>query len=453
VPYASIIIPTFDRHSTLPFVVRSLQNQTVRDIEIIISGDGCTPAVRIIAQGLAGEDARITFLDFPKAPMRGAFNRDKAVRVAKSERIFYSDDDDVMLPHHVQTLGAELETADVVDTPVASLRLYGPPALGILDSGHPVQRDMLQTEKLKGVFDTHLAHTKKVYLDRSGAWTNPPDRRVVLHMLKAFASDATVRWKTLQRTTALSLHGARRFNASPTTRAAELTAISAQLSPQMEWQLRSDGGYCAYGLALLKAVSGQPIADANGLMAIVGVPASIVSDRQRQPLSALVDAWYGRKPDPQQAAHAIHQLLEPLHAPFFRIAETVSIFIKTLGLAAVGDMLERLPDDLPVQLGRAHLRSREGNLTGALRATEAALAIAGETDSLAVQFARAEDLAAFEQPDMAWSCMNDLLPSVPHSFQMTRFWRLRAKLANARGATKDHAEALSTLESLSALET
>lgn len=451
-PYASIIIPTYDRHSTLPFVVRSLQAQSIPDIEIIISGDGCSPDVRAIAQSLSGADPRVTFLDFPKAPMRGAINRDKAVRAAKSERIFYSDDDDVMLPHHIETLGRELDTADIVDTPVASVRLYGPPALGILNSSHPKQREMLQSETLKGVFDTHLAHTKQTYLERSGAWVEPPDRRVVLHMLKNFAADAKVRWKSVQRITALSVHGARRLTASASIRATELAALSDRLEFETEDKLKSEGGYCVYGNALLKAVGPEAISNAAELFSTVGLSANLMSDRQQQSISALIDVKCGRKPNLDHAAYAIQEMLEPLHAPFFRIAETVTPFIKTLGPMEVANSLQRLPNDMPVLLARAHTYFRQGNLAEAKSAGEAAIACADEVDSLAAKFACAEDLAAFKQSDLAWALTNNMLPSIPHSFHMARFWRLRAKLADMRGAIREHAEALSMLDALANLE-
>lgn len=451
-PYASIIIPTYDRHSTLPFVVRSLQAQTIPDIEIIISGDGCSPDVRAIAQSLSGADPRITFLDFPKAPMRGAINRDKAVRSAKSERIFYSDDDDVMLPHHIETLGRELNTADIVDTPVASVRLYGPPALGILNSSHPKQREMLQSEALKGVFDTHLAHTKQTYLERSGAWAEPPDRRVVLHMLKTFAADSKVRWKSVQRITALSVHGARRLNASASVRAAELAALSNQLGPKTEDRLRSEGGYCSYANALFKAVGPEAISNAAELFSTVGLSANVMSDRQLQSLSALIDVKRGRKPNLDHAAYAIHEMLEPLHAPFFRIADTVTPFITSLGPIEFANLLQRLPNDAPVLLARAHTYFRQGDLARAKSTGESAIACADETDSLAARFACAEDLVSFKQPDLAWALTNDMLSSIPHSFHMARFWRLRAKLANMRGAVGEHTEALLMMEALANLE-
>ncbi|MBI2213851.1 MAG: glycosyltransferase family 2 protein [Acidobacteria bacterium] len=196
-PYGSIVIPTHDRDTTLALAVRSAPSQSVRDVEVIIAGDGCTPAVRAVALELAREDRRVRFLDLPKAPLRGGANRDVAVRSAAASRIFYNDDDDLLLPHHVELLGEALNDADVVDTPVVSVCTEGRVAIGLHDSGHPVQRRLLVEERFKGVFDTHLAHWKRTYTDRAGAWLEAPDHRAVLHMLKSFAASSEVRWTTL----------------------------------------------------------------------------------------------------------------------------------------------------------------------------------------------------------------------------------------------------------------
>ena len=221
-PYATIIIPTFERAATLGASIRSAQRQTIGDIEIVVVGDGCTDQCREVARASSEEDSRVRFVDLVKAPFNGAANRDLAVREACSDRIFYNDDDDLLLPHHVEVLGEELDRCDVSDTPAVSVRTDGRVDLGLHDMGHPTTRQRLGEGAFKPVFDTHLAHRKSTYLDLGAPWADGPDRRSVLHFLHRFASDSTVRWKTLQRITALSFHGGRRTSMEPWQRRDEI---------------------------------------------------------------------------------------------------------------------------------------------------------------------------------------------------------------------------------------
>ena len=67
-PVASILIPPWNAADTLPLAVDSARRQTVVDIEIVIVGDGVTPASRGVIEPLVELDQRIRFLDLPKAP-------------------------------------------------------------------------------------------------------------------------------------------------------------------------------------------------------------------------------------------------------------------------------------------------------------------------------------------------------------------------------------------------
>jgi hypothetical protein len=420
--------------------VRSIQNQTVPDIEILIAGDGCTPEVRAVAQAISNADNRVRFLDLPKAPMRGAANRDRAVREARAERIFYSDDDDLFLPHHVEVLGPELDHADIVDTTAATIMIHGPAALGILNSGHPVQRDLLRSGRLKSVFDTHLAHRRKAYLDRAGAWLASPDRRVVLRMLQAFATDDTVRWKTLQRTTACSFHGARRINATPEVRARELADFSRGMSADTENTLRAQGGYCGYAPLLLSALNDPGIADAASLFRAVGIEIGHVplSTRQTSAVDAFVAAAQGRKPAVEGASLAIAELLDPLHAPVFPVREQLAPFIAVLGEKTVAAILDRLPDNLPVRAARTYLKLRAGDSEAGFSFLQA-LDREPEVDRFGAGMDVAQELDVRGLTDAAWEWTTRTMPAIRLSYRTAVFWRFRQALARKRGAKADEA--------------
>jgi len=160
VPYASVVVPTHDRAATLASAIDSIQRQSIADIEILIVGDGVSQQVRSIARKLAASDSRVVFLDWPKAPGRGGRNRDRAVNLTRGERIFYCDDDDLFLPHHVETLGAALDDSECADTQAASVSLCGHVQLALANHRRGLIRDALASGRTRAIFDTHFAHRK-----------------------------------------------------------------------------------------------------------------------------------------------------------------------------------------------------------------------------------------------------------------------------------------------------
>jgi Glycosyl transferase family 2 len=231
-PYASVIIPTHDRAATLATAVASVQRQTVADIEIIIVGDGPTPDVTAAAQALGGADPRVRFLVCEKGPRDAGVNVDRAIHEARSERIFYNDDDDIWLPQHIETIGPHLDHAHVADTlPVsvgklqigAQQQLHGT----LVNHGNDRMRELLAEDRLKLTFDTHIAHRKSAYIELG----SPRAARsgISVHVfLSALAAGRGIRWTTIPTTTALSLHGAARRGATPSERRSEIESWLAQ---------------------------------------------------------------------------------------------------------------------------------------------------------------------------------------------------------------------------------
>ncbi len=225
-PYASIIVPTHDRHATLAAAVSSVRRQTVTDIEILISGDGATDEVREVAQAICAADSRVRFIDRPKAPARGGANRNLAVREAAAERIFYIDDDDLWARGHVATLGAALDHADVADSVVVSLGRSGRLHMQAADNSDPARRKSFGEGGAKLVFDTHLAHRKTAYLASGTSWATGADP--VRQLFGILAGNPAIRWRSIAKATALSLHGAARRSLTPADRQAEIETWAAR---------------------------------------------------------------------------------------------------------------------------------------------------------------------------------------------------------------------------------
>ena len=113
-PLVSIIIATYNRcdilvNRTLPSVL----NQSYANIEVVIIGDKCIDNTPIILS--KHPDPRVRFYDLPirgKYPkdikdrwfVQGSVPRNVGMKLAKGEWFVFISDDDIMLPHHVNTL-------------------------------------------------------------------------------------------------------------------------------------------------------------------------------------------------------------------------------------------------------------------------------------------------------------------------------------------------------------
>jgi glycosyltransferase involved in cell wall biosynthesis len=223
---ASVLIPTHDHATTLPFTVRSALAQTVRDLEVLIVGDGVTEEVRAVAIELAAADPRVRFLDFEKGPNRGEVNRHTAVTLARGTCIVYLCDDDLLLPEHVADVCTLLEKADLVQCRNGVLDPDGRMHLVAGDLADPRYVEMLLNESrpFNFVGITGTAHTKAFYDAADQPWsTTPagvyPDHHQWRRLLRAGARGATsYRMTALQFST--HLHG--RGDWTPAQRGSEI---------------------------------------------------------------------------------------------------------------------------------------------------------------------------------------------------------------------------------------
>ncbi|MBI1744006.1 glycosyltransferase [Candidatus Acetothermia bacterium] len=109
---ATVIIPTFDHGPTLRYSVHSALAQTVKDIEVFVIGDGVPEITREIVKPFIKEDPRVRFFDHPKDVRQGEVYRHAALAEARGEIVCYLSDDDLWLPHHIETMQELLKNAD-----------------------------------------------------------------------------------------------------------------------------------------------------------------------------------------------------------------------------------------------------------------------------------------------------------------------------------------------------
>lgn len=105
-PRVSVIVPTYNRLHTLHETLASLEQQTFRDIEVVVvndAGHDITPVVEGFSQTLSLCVCR-------HSENKGLpASRNTGIRSARGELIAYVDDDDVLYPNHVETLVRAIE--------------------------------------------------------------------------------------------------------------------------------------------------------------------------------------------------------------------------------------------------------------------------------------------------------------------------------------------------------
>jgi glycosyltransferase involved in cell wall biosynthesis len=73
---ATVIIPTFGNATFAGWAIKSVQNQTVKNIEICIICDGSPENMVSFFRNIEKEDSRVKVFVFPKSPRTGEPYRD-----------------------------------------------------------------------------------------------------------------------------------------------------------------------------------------------------------------------------------------------------------------------------------------------------------------------------------------------------------------------------------------
>ncbi|HZP20384.1 MAG TPA: glycosyltransferase family 2 protein [Bauldia sp.] len=130
----TVIVPTHDHAETLIHSVGSVLNQTWRDFEIVIVGDGSPPRTHEIAAELAARDRRVRFLPFPKGERHGEAHRHHVLNGLTTDFVAYLADDDLWFPNHLESLAPLLERFDIAHTMFMEFNPDGGVFTGVFDA-------------------------------------------------------------------------------------------------------------------------------------------------------------------------------------------------------------------------------------------------------------------------------------------------------------------------------
>jgi glycosyltransferase involved in cell wall biosynthesis len=210
---ATVIIPTFGEAGFARWAIKSVQDQTVKDIEIRIICDGSPEHMVSFFKKMEDKDPRIKVFVYPKSPRTGEPYRDIVIKESTGRIIAYCSHDDLWLPFHLAKLEKALKRYGFAHTIHASVNT--PEA--IRNSGNmflhnfwvnlwdpAVLEEMLTGMNFFGL--TFAAHTRDCYDKLAEGWATTPadagptDRYMWLKFLSQFKD----RCRTVPKVTALN---------------------------------------------------------------------------------------------------------------------------------------------------------------------------------------------------------------------------------------------------------
>lgn len=104
-PLVSVYIPTHNRAELLSNAVKSVINQTYKNIEIIICNDGSGDNTDDVVNKLQKEYKDIPFVYLKNdSPMGACFSRNRCIAAASGYYLTGLDDDDYFLPNRIESL-------------------------------------------------------------------------------------------------------------------------------------------------------------------------------------------------------------------------------------------------------------------------------------------------------------------------------------------------------------
>jgi len=210
---ATVIIPTFGNAQFARWAIKSVQQQSIKDIEICIICDGSPKHMISFFQDMAQEDARLKVFAFPKSPRTGEPYRDIVIKQTIGNIICYCGHDDLWLPHHVEKMEKSLKSCwfthslhtfinlpeNIKDKNILSASTQW---INLRDRG--IIKRMHGGENFFGL--TFGAHTRKSYYGLKEGWVTTPQKDIPtdLYMWRKFLSAYNNRCQTTMRVTALN---------------------------------------------------------------------------------------------------------------------------------------------------------------------------------------------------------------------------------------------------------
>jgi glycosyltransferase involved in cell wall biosynthesis len=103
----TVIIPTYNWSTALPYSIGSVRRQRFTDWELLVVGDGCTDDSGAVVAGIG--DPRVRWINLPLNTGHQSGPNNEGLRQARGELLAFLGHDDLWLPHHLSLLVAAIE--------------------------------------------------------------------------------------------------------------------------------------------------------------------------------------------------------------------------------------------------------------------------------------------------------------------------------------------------------
>jgi glycosyltransferase involved in cell wall biosynthesis len=121
-PAVTVIIPTYNWSTVLPFSIGSVLRQTFADFELLVVGDGCTDDSEAVVGRI--NDPRVRWINLHANSGHQSAPNNEGLRQARGELIAYLGHDDLWLPHHLASLRAGIAAG--CDLAYGVIEIVGP---------------------------------------------------------------------------------------------------------------------------------------------------------------------------------------------------------------------------------------------------------------------------------------------------------------------------------------
>jgi glycosyltransferase involved in cell wall biosynthesis len=236
-----VIIPTHNHASTVSTSIKSVQNQSVEDLDIVVIGDGVQDETRDAVNPLLHDDKRIQFLDLPKGDRNGEKYRDFVIRQSAAQHVTYLGDDDLFFPHHIETLIKTLEGVDFANPLPILINIDGHLSYISTDLAFPtsIAWHLDPNHWRNSVSLTGVMHTRSSYLRLPYGWRPAPTGRWSDHyMWEQYFSLEGFKARTALRSTTAKFAAGERIELSDAERQFEITQFLSRMkdpSFKEEW--------------------------------------------------------------------------------------------------------------------------------------------------------------------------------------------------------------------------
>jgi hypothetical protein len=123
----SVVIATYNWSSVLRQAIASVLDQTLRDFEVLVVGDGCTDDSADVVANF--RDPRVLWHNLPRNSGHQSAPNNEGLARSRGEYVAYLGHDDIWHPTHLETLVSALE-ASGADLVYSVTEVLGPPGSG-----------------------------------------------------------------------------------------------------------------------------------------------------------------------------------------------------------------------------------------------------------------------------------------------------------------------------------